>query len=196
MTTYSLLIFNPAYYSKFFASPKDVPSKLNAVGESSFFFAVLGSGLYAIMGICSMPSVGSQMTSKQWQVVYGPIAWIALAFGTIHVMIMGVKGWDDQEKWPGGLPPITMTSVLIPLLVMWLKLVQVLLTRFQGAVQPTKNFKYRNARRESAITCKDEGMMSATFRFRDDEERSSGMMTPLALENGSDAGASPRSVAA
>ena len=118
----SLLLFNPAYYGKFFVNPKETPSKMNAIGEASFFFAVLGTGLYAIMGLCSIPSIGSQMTNKQWQLTYGPIAWIALAFGTIHVMIMGVKGWDDQEKWPGGMPPITMTSVLIPLLVMWLKL--------------------------------------------------------------------------
>jgi hypothetical protein len=51
------------------------------------------------------------------QFVYGPLAWTALLFGTIHVLIMGVKGWDDQEKWPGNLPPITLTSTLIPMLV-------------------------------------------------------------------------------
>ena len=90
---------------------------MNAIGEFSFLFAIFGTGFYIILGICSLPSVGLQMTSRSWQVVYGPLAWMALAFGTTHVLIMGVKGWDEQEKWPGNLPPITMTSVLIPLLV-------------------------------------------------------------------------------
>merc|ERR1711862_31566 len=66
------------------------------------------------------------MTNKQWKLVYGPIAWIALAFGTIHVLIMGVKGWPTTHKWPGGMPPITMTSVLIPMLTIFLKLVQMI----------------------------------------------------------------------
>jgi len=100
---------------------------MNAIGESSFFFGILGMGLYVIMGLCSLPSVGNEMTNKQWQLVYGWVAWIALAFGTIHVLIMGVNGWDDQETWPGGMPPITLTAILIPMAVMWLKLLQVAL---------------------------------------------------------------------
>jgi len=68
------------------------------------------------------------MTSKQWQLVYGPVAWAALAFGTVHVLVMGVKGWDQQQKWPGNLPPITLTATMIPLSVMFLKVVQVSLS--------------------------------------------------------------------
>jgi hypothetical protein len=149
----SLLMFNQKYYGKFFIDPKASSSKLNAIGESSFFFGILGAGFYFILGVCSLPSVGAQMTSRSWQVsessvlnqtkapppsfqqslllsdhslssffetfqfAYGPLVWTALLFGTTHVLIMGVKGWDDQEKWPGNLPPITLTSALIPMLV-------------------------------------------------------------------------------
>jgi uncharacterized SAM-binding protein YcdF (DUF218 family) len=72
------------------------------------------------------------MTSKQWQIVYGPIAWVALAFGTTHVLIMGVPGWSEQSGWPGNLPPITLTSTVFPLFVMGLKCVQVALTVISG----------------------------------------------------------------
>ena len=64
----SLLIFNQKYYGKFFIDPKAYASKLNKKGEFSFFFGIIGAGLYFILGICSLPSVGSQMTSKSWQV--------------------------------------------------------------------------------------------------------------------------------
>jgi len=120
----SLLLMNPKYYGKFFSDPKANASKMNAIGEASFFFATMGTGLYIIMGLCSLPSVGSQMTNKQWQFVYGPVAWVALIFGTLHVFIMGVKGWPTTHKWPGGLPPITMTSVLVPFFVLALKILQ------------------------------------------------------------------------
>jgi len=120
----SLLLMNEKYYGKFFIDPTANASKMNGIGEHSFFFATFGTGLYIILGICSLPSVGSQMTNKQWQFVYGPVAWVALLFGTLHVMIMGVKGWSTTYKWPGGLPPITMTSVLVPLFVIALKVLQ------------------------------------------------------------------------
>lgn len=124
----SLLIFNPGYYSKFFIE-KSGKSKLNAIGEASFFFAIFGTAFYFILGICSLPSIGSQMTNYQWQLIYGPLAWVALVCGTVHVMIMGVKGWNKQETWPGGMPPITLTSVLIPLTIMTIKFVQLVSTR-------------------------------------------------------------------
>merc|ERR1711933_60991 len=55
--------------------------------------------------------------------------------------IMGVRGWSSpaKEKWPGGLPPITMTSVLIPLAVMFLKVVQVLYTRMNSSPSKTNS---------------------------------------------------------
>ena len=147
---------------------------MNAIGEASFFFAIMGTGLYLIMGLCSLPSVGSQMTNKQWQLVYGPIAWAALVFGTIHVLIMGVMGWDEKETWPGGMSPITLTSVLIPLLVMWLKLVQMLvvvLTRKMGASSAHKNDT------ETSFVYNPEEKLHGSC---DEEERSS--MLPLKNE--------------
>jgi hypothetical protein len=128
----SLLLFGPAYYGKFFLddpTSSSKPTKLTALAENSMLFGVLGAALYVILGVCSLPSVGLHMNHCQWQLVYGPVAWTALAFGTVHVLIMGVKGWTLQDTWPAGMPPITMTSVLIPLAVMFLKVCQMILVR-------------------------------------------------------------------
>jgi hypothetical protein len=65
--------------------------------------------------------VGAAMNKAQWELVMGPLVWIALTFGTTHVLIMGVQGWNDQDKWPGGMPPITLMSTLIPLVALFLK---------------------------------------------------------------------------
>ena len=51
-------------------------------------------------------------------------------FGTTHVLAMGVQGWPLIDSWPGNLPPITLMSVLIPMLVIFLKIIQVFFTRF------------------------------------------------------------------
>jgi len=64
----SMLLFSPAYYDKFYIDPTAPTSKLNVIGETSFFFATIGSMFYGILGISSLPSVGANMTSTQWQV--------------------------------------------------------------------------------------------------------------------------------
>lgn len=126
----SMAILSPAYYSKFYEMNEYTPyAKMNAVGEFSLCFGVLGTSLYAIMGVASLHSVASNMNMAQWDLIYGAVAWGALLCGVMHVLIMGVQGWTAVDKWPGGLPPITMTSTIFPMAVIGLKLTQVLIMR-------------------------------------------------------------------
>lgn len=111
---------SPAYYGKFFEDD----GHMNWKGESCLLFGTLGAAFYFILGVCSLPSVGDHMTSMQYQLIFGILAWVALVCGTVHVLIMGVEGWTKQETWPANMPPITILSVVIPFLVMALKLVQ------------------------------------------------------------------------
>jgi hypothetical protein len=55
----SLLLFNPSYYSEFFVVPTANSSELNVIGETSFFFEIIGTMFYAFLGVCSLPSVGT-----------------------------------------------------------------------------------------------------------------------------------------
>ena len=105
---------------------------------ATFLFEILGFSFYAIVGIASLPSVGSAMTKAQWDLVMGPLVWAALAFGTTHVMIMGVEGWNDQEKWPGNMPPITLLSSVVPLFVMFLKFVLMVLSLYRMLVKSVR----------------------------------------------------------
>lgn len=141
----SCLLFSNAYYGRFFVDPKDPLSRMSANGESSFMFGSFGAGLYCILGICSLPSVAEHMTNKQWQLVYGPVAWCALAFGTAHVMCQGIGvSWHKKENWPGNLPPITLVSVLVPLLVIFLKVCQMIFVRIMYRCSKKKGVDYKN----------------------------------------------------
>lgn len=121
----SMMMFNPTYYGKLFSADGTI---LSTMGAFSFFFGITATSFYVILGICSLPSVGQNMSSKSWQFVYGPVAWSALAMGTAHVMIMGVPGWLTPAKWAGGMPPITMMSTILPIFVIFVKLVQVVIS--------------------------------------------------------------------
>jgi predicted dinucleotide-binding enzyme len=126
----SYLIFSPAYFRRFFLEDEDPNddkhfTKLTKKAEVSFFFGILGFSFYIFLGICSLHSVGVSMTNRQWRLIYGPLVWLALIFGSLHAFIMGYAGWTNQERWPGNLPPITLMSLLVPMLVMFVKIVQV-----------------------------------------------------------------------
>jgi hypothetical protein len=136
----SCLIFGPNYYGVYFIDSKDALSKMNLHGELAFMCGSIGAALFVIMGICSLPSVAEQMTNRQWAFVYGPVAWAALFFGTFHVIPQGVGiTWNHKEKWPGGMPPITLMSTVLPMFVMTMKIVQVLWSK----MATNKTYNYR-----------------------------------------------------
>jgi len=121
----SVMFFNQAYLKKFFVDPDAYSSKLNWMGEVSFACGVWGTGLYIILGVCSLPSVAQNMTNRQWCFVFGPISWIALCLGFVHTIVQGVQEWSNKAKWYGGYPQMTLTSTVLPMFVIFLKIVQV-----------------------------------------------------------------------
>ena len=135
----SMLMFGPNYYGRFFVDPQDPLSRMSAEGETSFMFGSIGAALYLVLGLCSLPSLAETMTNSQWQFVYGPVAWSALACGTAHVIAQGATiTWINKGNWAWGLPPITLTSTLLPMLVIALKILQV------ACVVVVKSFRKTN----------------------------------------------------
>jgi len=132
----SCMFFNQAYLKKFFVNPDAYSSKMNWMGEVSFAAGVWGTGFYIIMGVCSLPNIAASMTHKQWKFVFGPMAWLALVLGTVHVLVQGVTQWTNKAKWYGGLPQMTLTSTVFPMFVMLLKIVQVFVWLF---LRPKEN---------------------------------------------------------
>lgn len=128
----SMLMFSIAYYDRFFKDKNDPKSRMTANGESSFMFGSFSSCLYILMGVCSLPSVAEAMTRKQWDFVYGPVAWMALCMGTAHVMCQGWGVTWYKAPWPnaGNMPPITLISCLLPWAVIGFKLFQMAFVRF------------------------------------------------------------------
>lgn len=97
--------------------------------EASMLTAVLSTSLFIITGIASLPSVGHEMNKAQFMLVFGPVVWSALALGLMHVMFLGVPSWTETPRsrysWARGMPPVTLMASVLPLLVMFIKTVQV-----------------------------------------------------------------------
>lgn len=97
--------------------------------EASMLTAVLSLSLFIITGIASLPSVGHEMNKAQFMLVFGPVVWSALTLGLMHVMFLGVPSWTETPRsrysWARGMPPVTLMASVLPLLVMFIKTVQV-----------------------------------------------------------------------
>lgn len=121
-----LFIFGGEYFRFLLADPRD---RMRWMGETSMLFGILSLSLLSIVGIASLPSVGNSMTKAQASLVFGPVVWFGLILGILHVIFLGYKSWDEKDEnmhaWPGDMVPITIMSILIPLAVVALKLVQV-----------------------------------------------------------------------
>lgn len=140
--TMSMLMFSIAYYDRFFEDKDDPKSRMTANGECSFMFGAFSASLYLVLGICSLPSVAEHMTKAQWDFVYGPIAWVALAFGTIHVICQGLNVTWHKAPWvnAGYMPPITLVSTVFPFAVICFKFFQMAFVRILDARAAKKDY--------------------------------------------------------
>lgn len=72
------------------------------------------------------------MNKAQFQLVFGPVVWLGLVTGMLHILFLGSDTWHEKDEnpyaWAGDMPPVTMMAALIPLVVLGLKFVQVTLS--------------------------------------------------------------------
>ena len=122
----SLLLFNPAYYPKFFLET----GKLTLEGELSMLFGVLAIFIFAAVSVTSVPSVEKGLHPKQWLFVQR-LGYLAFVFVLFHIIAMGYKGWFDSSGWPGGLYPITLIALVVILIVILLRVIVALFPRRQ-----------------------------------------------------------------
>jgi len=92
--------------------------------EVSIIFATISLALMTIVGVTSLPSVGSAMSWKEWNFVQRGLGFSSLFFGFSHVMIYVYTVWDPNYKfnvWPKDLPPGALLMPILPLAVIGCK---------------------------------------------------------------------------
>jgi hypothetical protein len=101
---------------------------MNLTGEVSMVFAIYSTSLFIIVGLASLPSVGEAMDKKQWSFVFGPIVWLALAFGHVHYCVISFRVIQGTRELYGGIPHSTLLGSLLPWFAFFLKSVQLCVT--------------------------------------------------------------------
>jgi voltage-gated potassium channel Kch len=99
----SLLVLQPAYLPKHFKP--DHAMQWNA--ETSML-----AGLVSTVVLVWLAWVSNQRpveTQRTTSLVPG-LGRIALALVAVHTLLLGYTTWPELQKWPGGMPPITLLS--------------------------------------------------------------------------------------
>ncbi|MBI2012051.1 ferric reductase-like transmembrane domain-containing protein [Candidatus Daviesbacteria bacterium] len=109
----SLVLLNPAYYSKLYAEG----GKLNLNGEASILFGILSFLIFSAISITSLPPIEKHMLPGQWKFVQR-IGYLAYLFVLLHVTIMGYQGWFRADSWQYGLASISLISAIFVLFVL------------------------------------------------------------------------------
>ena len=67
--------------------------RLNGIGESALSFGIMSLLLMTLIGISSLPSVGSVLNWREWQFVQSQMGYTALLLAVAHVFAMSFRGW-------------------------------------------------------------------------------------------------------
>ena len=57
---------------------------------------------------------------QRWKRSQRP-GYIAMALVVVHLIALGWKGWLTPQKWPAGMPPISMVAIVAALIPLFLK---------------------------------------------------------------------------
>lgn len=112
----SLPILNMLYYVSFF----NLDGTLKATSELSMLAGAVAWMLLLPPAVVSLSSIAAAIPAVTWQRMQrlGLLALI-VTFG--HVAWLGWKGWFEPETWYGGLPPITLLSCAVILVLVLLR---------------------------------------------------------------------------
>lgn len=98
-----------------------VHSKQGAMYQSSIFAALLSLIVYSALAATSIPSVGSNLSWREWTFVQSKLGIVGLALGAAHglLMVFALGELPSVASWPYYLPPagLIVTGAAIALIL-------------------------------------------------------------------------------
>jgi DMSO/TMAO reductase YedYZ heme-binding membrane subunit len=104
---FSVCILNPAYFAKFY----EEDGRLNLTGELGLAVGIVALWALAMPAITTLPMMPKAIGGVRWKRSQR-MGYLCLSLVVAHMVVFGLKGWQTPEKWPWGLPPISMLAVL------------------------------------------------------------------------------------
>lgn len=114
---FSLCVLDPAYFGKFYGED----GRLNLVGELGLAVGVIALWALAVPAITTLPMMPKAIGGIRWKRTQR-MGYVCLLLVVAHMVVFGLKGWLTPQKWPSGLPPITMLAAAVAVVPLVAKL--------------------------------------------------------------------------
>lgn len=118
---FSVCLLTPAYFAKFFAED----GRLNLVGELGLAVGIVALWALAMPAITTLPMMPKAIGGIRWKRGQR-MGYLCLGLVVAHMVAFGLKGWLAPEKWPWGLPPISLLAVTAAAVPLFAKVWQLL----------------------------------------------------------------------
>lgn len=107
----------------FFVDFNYVHSTKGALYQGSIFSALLSLIVYCSLGATSIPSVGSNLSWREWTFVQSKLGIVGLALGAIHsgLMVWALGDLPSIKGWPYYLPPAALVITCAALILILLR---------------------------------------------------------------------------
>jgi DMSO/TMAO reductase YedYZ heme-binding membrane subunit len=135
---FSVAHLNPGYFAKWFPHNKiTVPGnqttdlnitlglRMSWIGECVVAFGCFSLGLMCVLGITSLPSVGSKMIWRQWTFVQSYLGYICLFLAAVHVSFNACPSWGSTPFYLT-VQKLSFLSLVLPYFTLFLRLVLLL----------------------------------------------------------------------
>jgi len=106
-------LMSPGYYAKLFGAD----GRMSFQGELAVLAGVLAFAALLLPAGTSVPAIRQGMAPERWMALQR-FSLLALALTGLHLAALGVPTWLAPEKWPAGLPPITLIAAALVLTVL------------------------------------------------------------------------------
>jgi hypothetical protein len=128
----TVIILNSTYCDYLFEpEPSEV---LNWRGNATVLSGMAALAFLTLPTIASLPSVAASLTRNSWQLVFPVIVPLAFVLGTAHAIVLGIEIWPLQH-WHSVLPPVSLASTALPMLVILSAVVVGIINRMHACWQ-------------------------------------------------------------
>jgi len=111
----SVLLMTPSYFGKYF----EANGKMNLQGELGMAVGVVALFFLLSPAITTLPTMPKALGGWRWKRSQR-VGYLALLLVSVHLVVLGLKGWLTPQAWTAGMPPVSLVAfvaAVIPLLV-------------------------------------------------------------------------------
>ncbi|KAJ1967982.1 cupric reductase activity protein [Dispira parvispora] len=96
-----------------------IPARIGA----SLLTAIIATLFYIVLAATSFPAVAASMSWAEWRFIQSGLGWWALGFAVLHIILMRLAPWQETQRYPHHMPPLSILAVIPAMLALFLKIV-------------------------------------------------------------------------